>query len=110
MKKVLAYGLAIVAAGFFLNQQAMSDEGHQHGQTAMSVAKATETKTLQGEILDMSCYIGEEAHGAKHKGCAVKCLKSGASMGLLTSDGQVYLLVEDHGAAKVYSQLKNWAA
>lgn len=67
---------------------------------------APKDMTLSGEILDMVCYMSSEAHGEKHKACAQSCLKRGNPMGLLTSDGKVILLVEDHGAAKAFEDLK----
>lgn len=67
---------------------------------------APQETTLQGEVLDMVCYMSSEAHGEKHKSCALSCLKRGNPMGLLTTDGKVVLLVEDHGAAKAFEDLK----
>lgn len=72
--------------------------------SAFGQAKAkTATTTLKGEVLDMSCYMSEGAHGAGHKMCAEMCLKKGLPAGLLTSNGQVYLLVEDHDKAEAYN-------
>jgi hypothetical protein len=51
--------------------------------------------TLVGEIVDYSCYLQVGKHGAKHKDCGVKCLKNGQPIGLLTSDGKLYLLMEE---------------
>lgn len=59
--------------------------------------------TVKGEVLDMSCYMASGAKGAGHKTCAEMCLKKGLPAGLLTSSGQVYLLVEDHDQADAYS-------
>ena len=33
------------------------------------------------------------AHGDGHKSCATTCIKGGGPMGVLTSDGKVYLLL-----------------
>lgn len=68
------------------------------------------TTTLKGEVLDMSCYMGHGAKGAGHKMCAQMCLKKGLPAGLLTSDGQVYLLVEDHDKADAYGTVIKHAA
>ena len=67
-------------------------------------------KTVQGEILDMACYLDHGAKGDKHKDCAEMCIKGGAPMGLLTSDGSVYLLVESHSKKAAYDSLKDMAA
>ncbi|HRN55612.1 MAG TPA: hypothetical protein PLL71_04140 [Agriterribacter sp.] len=68
-----------------------------------------ETKTVSGEVLDMACYMAKGAHGEKHKGCAAACIKGGAPMGLLTGDGTIYLLVEDHNNKEVYAKVKDHA-
>lgn len=69
-------------------------------------AQKTETKTITGEVLDMVCYMANDAQGDKHKQCATGCIKGGAPMGLLTSDGKVYLLVENHSKKEAYDKLK----
>ncbi|MBI3928949.1 MAG: hypothetical protein HY319_25630 [Armatimonadetes bacterium] len=60
--------------------------------------------TVQGEVLDLACYLGEGAQGAEHAECAVKCLKAGQPMGLKASDGKVYLLVSSHEDDKPFKQ------
>ncbi|HEX5024795.1 MAG TPA: hypothetical protein VFV68_05965 [Agriterribacter sp.] len=76
---------------------------------AFNVKAQDETKTVSGEVLDMACYMAKGAHGEKHKGCASACIKDGAPMGLLTSDGKVYLLVENHNKKEVYAKVKDYA-
>lgn len=68
-----------------------------------------EPKTIKGEVLDMACYMAKGAHGEKHKSCAASCIRDGAPMGLLTEDGKVYLLVEDHNKKDVYAKVKDHA-
>src|SRR5262245_51920771 len=51
--------------------------------------------TLVGEIVDYSCYLQLGKHGAKHRDCGQKCLRNGMPIGLLTSDGKLYLLMEE---------------
>lgn len=62
--------------------------------------------TLQGEVLDMSCYAMQGANGKKHAMCARTCLAGGAPAGLLTADGSVYLLVDNHANKKPYQKLR----
>jgi len=50
--------------------------------------------------------MSSDAQGDKHKECASGCIKGGAPMGLLTSDGKVYLLVENHSKKEAYDKLK----
>lgn len=59
--------------------------------------KEDETKTIKGEILDMTCYLDHGASGEKHAGCASKCISSGLPVGIKdASDGKVYLVVGAH--------------
>src|SRR4030095_5288296 len=60
---------------------------------------------VTGEVIDMSCYLHhpETSTGSGHKKCAETCAKKGLPMGLLTSDKQVYLLLEDHDNPKAYA-------
>jgi len=65
---------------------------------------------VRGEVLDLACYVHKGAYGEKHKKCAEMCIKSGSPIGILTDDGKVYLIVEDHDNSKPYQELKNYAA
>jgi len=65
--------------------------------------------TLQGEILDMACYVAHEAKGAEHAKCAQSCVKGGQPMGLLSTDGQVYLLYASHDDASGFESAKQHA-
>ena len=68
-----------------------------------TLARAGERVT--GEVVDLSCYLHhpETSTGASHRKCAEMCAKKGLPMGLLTSDKQVYLLLEDHENPKAYA-------
>jgi len=59
-------------------------------------AIAADEVTLKGEVVDMACYIGQQAKGPDHKKCAQKCAEMGQPLGLLAEDGKVYLLIADH--------------
>ena len=60
---------------------------------------------VTGEVVDLSCYLHHPATstGNSHKKCAETCAKKGLPMGLLTSDKQLYVLVEDHDNPKAYA-------
>lgn len=77
---------------------------------AFAQEKSGQSMTMKGEVLDMSCYMKSGAKGPDHKGCASSCLKKGNPVGLLGSDGKVYLMVEDHDNAAPYKELANHAA
>ena len=74
----------------------------------MSGEKAV-TKTITGEVVDMGCWLGHAARGEKHISCATKCLNQGMPMGLLTSNGTLYLVTLDHDNADPYNSLKGMA-
>ncbi|MBI2069845.1 MAG: hypothetical protein HYT79_04510 [Elusimicrobia bacterium] len=86
-------------------------EGHKHVEGKEAKAKTETTITMTGEVLDLSCYLGHEGRGKEHQKCAKDCLiKKMVPAGLLTKDGQVYLLVEDHQYEKVFKQVREAAA
>ena len=51
--------------------------------------------TVTGEIVDLSCYLQLGKHGEKHKSCGQKCLAAGQPIGLLTKEGNIYMLMEE---------------
>ena len=52
-------------------------------------------KTVVGEIVDFSCYLEVGKHGDKHRDCAQKCFRNGQPIGLLTEDGNLYMLMDE---------------
>lgn len=58
--------------------------------------------TVKGEVVDVSCYLiqGKAATGEKHKDCAEACAKAGGPLGILTSNGKLYVSVmpDSHNA------------
>jgi hypothetical protein len=61
-------------------------------QAAAQEAKAS----YGGEVVDLACYLGKGAKGEAHKKCAQMCAAAGQPIGLLTTDGKLYLLVGSH--------------
>ncbi|MEJ2422370.1 MAG: hypothetical protein P8018_11860 [Acidobacteriota bacterium] len=76
----------------------------------MKMAEKGKTVSVKGEVLDMACYLTKGAHGKRHQQCALTCLRNGEPMGLLGSDGTVYLLLADHKDAKPFNEAKTYAA
>ena len=66
-------------------------------------------QTLSGEIVDLACYVGHGAKGPDHQKCAQKCAQMGQPMGLLTADGNLYLLVADHVNPDPYRKARSLA-
>lgn len=72
-------------------------------------ASAQDDVTVQGEIIDMACYMAKGSHGAAHKTCAQMCAKKGVPIGVLTDGGEVYLLLDDHNNPDPYDSAKKLA-
>jgi len=82
---------------------------HEGEHDAAQPAKAKQG-TLTGEVVDTGCYLGHAEKGAKHQQCAALCIQKGMPMGLLTSTGDLYLLVPPHSNAEAYKKLKEMAS
>mgnify|MGYP001612904206 CR=1 FL=1 len=95
----LAAVLGLAGAAYAQHDHGKMEKGHDHGSAA---AAKGETVTLKGEVLDLACYMAHEGKGEKHQKCAKACLLGGAPAGILSEDGTVILLVEDHNAKKPY--------
>jgi len=74
-----------------------------------SFGQDKKSTSLTGEVLDMACYSASGASGEGHKSCAATCIKGGSPMGLLTSDGKVYLIVENHDKKDAYAEAQKHA-
>jgi hypothetical protein len=72
-------------------------------------ASAQDEVTVQGEIIDMACYMAKGSKGAAHKACAQLCAKKGVPIGVLTDGGEVYLLLDDHNNPDPYDAAKKLA-
>jgi hypothetical protein len=94
---------ATVAAVALACSAAVAAEGKAMEKTAEKAS------AVKGEVLDLSCYMGHGGQGEGHAGCAAKCLQGGAPMGLLGSDGAVYLLFADHSDGSAYEKTKEFA-
>ena len=66
------------------------------------------TTTLTGEIVDSKCYLGvmNPGRGKVHRDCAARCLSGGIPPALLTSTGEIVLLVNRDGKAFAQDALR----
>ena len=102
---VLTAGLLALAT-----TRGMAHEAHPAGHSIGAHTKAAGgPRTITGELVDTGCYMAHSGHGEKHIPCATKCIANGMPMGLLTSDGTVYLLTMDHDNVDPYNDLKTMA-
>jgi hypothetical protein len=74
-----------------------------------TVTRAQEALTVKGEIVDMACYMAKGLRGPSHKACAQLCARKGVPIGVLTDDGHLYLLLEDHNDTDPYDAAKKLA-
>lgn len=72
-------------------------------------SKAQEETTVQGEVLDMACYMSKGSRGSSHKACAQMCAKKGVPIGILTDADEVFLLLDDHNNPEPYEAAKKLA-
>jgi hypothetical protein len=56
-------------------------------------ATAGTEMTITGSVVDLNCNTTNGAAGADHKACAQACAKAGVPLGILASDGTIYLPV-----------------
>ena len=54
---------------------------------------AGDEMTITGQVVDLNCNTTNGASGAGHKACAQACAKAGVPLGVLSSDGTIYLPV-----------------
>ena len=86
--KVAAFVLAAILATASLSRaQEMKDMKGM----SMSKANSDTLTTVQGEVIDMACYMTKGEHGAGHADCAEMCIKDGLPVGILDVSGHVYL-------------------
>lgn len=69
--------------------------GQQVYRTQRSSARDPETTGVEGEIVDLVCYIALNARGGNHAACGTRCLTSDLPVGLKGTDGKTYLLIGD---------------
>ncbi len=97
--------LTIVLVALMLAAAPFAAFAHDSAHQGMAMAAAP-AKTITGEVVDTGCYLDHAARGEKHASCASKCLAGGMPMGLLTSDGRLYLLTMNHDNPDPYNELK----
>jgi hypothetical protein len=76
---------------------------------ALTAADARGAEQIEGEVLDLACYIPKRAKGPAHHKCAETCAEHGMPLGLLTDDASVYLLYPRHGEESSFETVKQLA-
>jgi hypothetical protein len=52
--------------------------------------------TVRGEIVDYYCYIEKGLTGLAHQACGMRCVAGDVCMGILTTDGTLYMISVNH--------------
>jgi hypothetical protein len=74
---------------------------------------------VKGEVIDVFCYLDRGFTGEIHRECAQICIRGGMPMGILTQEGEIYLVFPSNEWAtdrkkveyrKPYERLIEWAA
>ncbi|HMH81565.1 MAG TPA: hypothetical protein VK531_01735 [Gemmatimonadales bacterium] len=72
-------------------------------------ATAGNEMTITGQVVDLNCNTTNGASGAGHKACAQACAKAGVPLGILASDGIIYLPVSSKPGDPQNSKLEQYA-
>lgn len=98
MRKLLP--IYIFVAAILLFDPSMGVRAHGGAAADISVA---------GEIVDLACYVSHGGKGPEHQKCAQKCAEQGQPIGLLGTDGKVYVLFADHADGAAYGKARSLA-
>ncbi len=72
-------------------------------------AMAGNEMTITGQVIDLNCNTTNGASGASHKACAQACAKAGVPLGILASDGVIYVPVSSKPGDPQNSKLEKYA-
>src|SRR5437899_12941045 len=70
---------------------------------------AGDEMTITAQLVDLNCHTTNGASGAAHKACAQACAKAGVPLGILASDGTIYLPVSSKPGDPQNSKLSQFA-
>lgn len=80
--------LGVIAfAGLFAAAPAHAQQGNM----PMPRAPQARAATITGEVIDVSCRLGQGLGGDSHKMCAEVCSDRGIPLAILGSDGNIYM-------------------
>lgn len=90
--KIVAFAvMAVVSTAAMSQAQGMGSMKGSHDMH-MAMAMKSMNKTLEGQVVGLSCYLSKGTHGESAKACQTACVKSGLPVGIL-SRGHVYLAI-----------------
>src|SRR2546426_980336 len=71
-------------------------------------ATAGNEMTITGQVVDLNCFTTNGQSGAGHKACAQACAKAGVPLGVLSSDGTIYVPVSSKPGDPQNSKLEQF--
>src|SRR2546425_10925265 len=71
---------------------------------------AGDEMTITGQGVDLNCNTTNGASGPGHKACAQACAKAGVPLGILASDGPMYLAGSSKPGGPQNSELMQFTA
>ena len=71
-------------------------------------AAQSQEKTITGQVVDVTCFAHGQS-GAGHKACAEACAKAGVQLGILGSDGTLYMPISEKPADPTNPRLLQFA-
>jgi hypothetical protein len=101
-KGLLVLGMSIAVGLGALGAVATAQHDQHEGHSGMKMGDTEGRITLQGEVLDLYCFMKhpDDGQGSGHAKCAQNCIRKGLPIGFL-SDGEVYLIIgKEHESAK----------
>src|SRR5437867_11069641 len=69
---------------------------------------AGDEMTITAQVVDLNCFTTNGASGAGHKACAQACAKAGVPLGVLSSDGTIYVPVSSKPGDPQNSKLEQF--
>jgi hypothetical protein len=72
-------------------------------------ANAQERALLQGEIVDLPCYMVTGGRGADYQACALLCARKGVPIGIVTDAGELFLLLTESNNPEPYEAARQLA-
>jgi hypothetical protein len=93
--------------------------GDTSAATRLPVPEGKVWTTVEGEVIDVFCYLDRGFQGEIHRECAQMCIRGGMPMGILTQGGEIYLVFPNDEWARSkdrvewrrpYEDLIEWAA
>mgnify|MGYP001230016206 FL=1 len=52
-----------------------------------------QSSSIEGEVVDLSCFLSGGMRGEGHKSCAVGCLEKGTPAGIVDSAGNIFVII-----------------